>query len=694
MGFWDGVARGMESNEAQRNVEAKAKADKAADAKADQRWKLEYDNRIAEQKFARTREDALLTREQDWRDQDRLDAILADPTLGRVVYGSKSPASGSGSGKGGTPSGGTKKTLEHSLAVLDSYEVEDSIIESISGFGAGELSQFVDSYAELNTRSLEDYGVPVDANEYFAGLSQVSTQGNAPTVEQIAQARNLSDKDLQAIVVGDLTMRQALQNSIDGVDRTTRTTTSNFAYIEPLDWSGRKALTDEFSSMMSSNLTSMIRQNAESDGPASGRSSVTLEKTRAALEDGDFAQLDPEIAGEALLQIIEGNPAAIRSNIGPLEPLKRSLMFGTQEEADNAFINGDLRGGQSIILDGQVVQQEQFPIFASPDDQARYLANSDNPPLSKFAYLQDNGEYETVERDPNATVGNPSVTPGPAPVQPGPIEETAPQDMAQPVPEQVQPEVAQPVDPLVDRAQPGDPLPPKGEVTVADIRADMDRASGAIDKVTGAVMNANNRLGRAIDVGFGYTAVGVNKIVNGALMAASSNLEQLGFTDLADNLLQSVADSVNNRENVLTDGFFGAIENKLSTDELLQRLIPDEGVFANVDGGITLTRDEVLEGYTERGKRVKAELEAELQSALQAAQADQPTMPTEGERQDLSNYLDAEQEQDAEGLKELIAQDIPDDQRAAMLEEFEAKYGIEATRDLIEGMLATIDPNQ
>ena len=313
MGFWAGVAKGVDSIEAQRNLENERSDRKDATAKADARYEAaltidaeKWKNTLAQQDY-RVKQDALaITREDARFESNRLLELAKE---GIPVAGSGGTrSSGSSNTSGTTTAGTTKQDLTHTLQQLVSYGAKDAHLLNIAGGGNQVAADSLSSYEKLNELAKKD-GNEIDVNEFLETAVMVTTPGEKFDLEKVAASLGISMDEvksqagLEAILVKRFTEK----------DMSTARFTYN--YEAPMELEDYNRYTDTIKGNMVDEINNEIKVLRDS-GDNPGR----LERLNTAVNslkgDNPSYSLAFDVLGDEAILPFVGNAAFMNANFG------------------------------------------------------------------------------------------------------------------------------------------------------------------------------------------------------------------------------------------------------------------------------------------------------------------------------------------------------------------------------------------
>jgi hypothetical protein len=306
MGFWEGLSKAAESNEAQRNVENQRqdRKDERAEAKAregvlDQRFQDQWANTLAEQEYRRGQDTLAIEREDKKIEDDRRIAGLA------TIAKSGSPPTRSDSNKTNTSDvANTQQSLNHYVTILAKKPgIKDQSILNLSQYGAGVVSQAIDMYDEISVLADKDGGT-IDINEFLASASVTVTPGEPLDYEAIAKSLGMTQEDLDSPYTSTETWKDAVTSALTQAPLVSAD--FGMTYRPPMDtdeWIKQEAAANRaLTSDISGRLFALQRGEALVDGDTVSE----LNAAKAGLEAGDasgaIALMRPET-----LSMYQGN---------------------------------------------------------------------------------------------------------------------------------------------------------------------------------------------------------------------------------------------------------------------------------------------------------------------------------------------------------------------------------------------------
>ena len=312
MGFWAGVAKGVDSIEAQRNLENERSDRKDATAKADARYEAaltidaeKWKNTLAQQDY-RVKQDALaIKREDDRYNSDRLTKLALEGIPVAGPGGTRS--SGSSNTSGTTTAGTTKQDLTHTLQQLVSYGAKDAHLLNIAGGGNQVAADSLSSYEKLNELAKKD-GNEIDVNEFLETAVMVTTPGEKFDLEKVATSLGISMDEvnsqagLEAILVKRFT------------EKDMNTTRFTYEYAEPMKLEDYNEVVDSIKGNMA-DLAAVKLDEYKASGDATKQEEINRVINSLGSDTPNY-KLAFEVLGDDAILPFVGNEEFMNANFG------------------------------------------------------------------------------------------------------------------------------------------------------------------------------------------------------------------------------------------------------------------------------------------------------------------------------------------------------------------------------------------
>jgi hypothetical protein len=311
MGFWAGVAKGVDSIEAQRNLENERSDRKDATAKADARYEAaltidaeKWKNTLAQQDY-RVKQDQLAI---DREDKAINDARILKLGLTGGVVETASRGTNASSDSGTASAGTTKQDLTHTLKQLVTYGAKDSHLLNIAGGGNQVAADALKAFEALNTRARKD-GNEIDVNDFLETAVMVTTPGEPFDLAKVAKAKGLTLEEIKS--------QSGLEEKMVEMFTQKDMSTISFGmdYLEPMDPQEYSQNVDIIKGNMVDDMNNEIKVLRDS-GDNPGR----LERLNTAINslnsDNPSYFLAFELLGDEAILPFVGNERFMNANYG------------------------------------------------------------------------------------------------------------------------------------------------------------------------------------------------------------------------------------------------------------------------------------------------------------------------------------------------------------------------------------------
>jgi hypothetical protein len=383
MGFWTGVAKGVESIEAQRNLENERSDRKDATAKADARYEAaltidaeKWKNTLAQQDY-RVKQDALsITREDARYNSDRLTKLALE---GIPVAGSGGTrSSGSSNTSGTTTAGTTKQDLTHTLQQLVSYGAKDSNLLNLAGGGNQVAADALKAYESLSELAGKDKQ-KIDVNEFLETAVMVTTPGEKFDLEKVAASLGISMDEvksqagLEAILVKRFT------------EKDMNTTRFTYNYEAPMELEDYNRYTDTIKANMVDDINNEIATlRSVSDDPDKANS-TRLNRLNTAVNslegDNPSYSLAFEVLGDEAILPFVGNEQFMNANFGG-EIQRAKERYLANQDSSTLPDEGIQDGGIANVLAQYGMTDADIPRFTQEE-----YNSAEEDPGTPYIYL-------------------------------------------------------------------------------------------------------------------------------------------------------------------------------------------------------------------------------------------------------------------------------------------------------------------
>tara|TARA_R110000823_G_scaffold35633_1_gene98094 strand:- start:2298 stop:4112 length:1815 start_codon:yes stop_codon:yes gene_type:complete len=376
MGFWAGVAKGVDSIEAQRNLENERSDRKDATAKADARYEAaltidaeKWKNTLAQQDY-RVKQDQLAI---DREDKAINDARILKLGLTGGVVETASRGTNTSSDSGTASAGTTKQDLTHTLKQLVTYGAKDSHLLNIAGGGNQVAADALKAFEALNTRARKD-GNEIDVNDFLETAVMVTTPGEPFDLAKVAKAKGLTLEEIKS--------QSGLEEKMVEMFTQRDMSTINFGmdYLEPMDATEYKQNVDIIKGNMVDDMNNEIKVLRDS-GDNPGR----LERLNTAINSLNgpnpsyFLAFDL-LGDEAILPFV-GNERFMNANYGG-DIQRAKERFLANQDSSMPEDEGIQDGSIANVLAQYGMTDADIPRFTQEE-----YNNAEEDPGTPYIYL-------------------------------------------------------------------------------------------------------------------------------------------------------------------------------------------------------------------------------------------------------------------------------------------------------------------
>lgn len=357
MSFWGGFARGMEDALAKRERDA----DRAAQ---DERYKSEQ---AWQQKMFdyRVKQDELANSLAERRLQADLDQTTFSNRMSVLELMKKKPGmlgAGTGAGAG---SSSEDRSFEVGLKALKKAGASDEIVAEFAGHGPTAVWGAVDAWEKRLQGSKDLPGGAGSIDDFLTEAIVDTKPGQEPDMDKAAELMGLSKEDMDKEVYEGTgyTWKDYVRDQL-------YTPPSTDAYFgpegtepDPLDITKiRGAAIEDVDGVIQARISENIEKlgTMNRDDPARADLSAENAKLNAAkkaMKEGRPAEAIMLVGANAILPLMRNNPGSLNYSLGgDWDRAITDVTYGAEEDAFEAFKNGDLKVGDWVVVNGKILQ--------------------------------------------------------------------------------------------------------------------------------------------------------------------------------------------------------------------------------------------------------------------------------------------------------------------------------------------------